>query len=112
MAKNFRGPAGRVVVTAAANRTSGEFVVEQGFHGTVTTTTASGSKYALDIEQREIEIAELSGAAVGQLVYITGANALTLTVGSNRLVGKITKLAGTDSVPTGKQRMLVLHQTA
>lgn len=34
----------------------------------------------------------LAGATVGQAVYITGAGALTLTVGSNKLFGAVTHL--------------------
>jgi predicted RecA/RadA family phage recombinase len=34
----------------------------------------------------------LTGATVGQAVYITGAGALTLTVGTNKLFGAVTHL--------------------
>lgn len=111
MATNERGYGKRVRVTAAANRTSGAFVVEDGFHGLVTVDVTSGDDYALNIEQREFEVTLLSGADRGELVYIDGSNALTLTASTNRLIGKVTRVAGQEGVPSGKMCFLLLPNT-
>lgn len=112
MATNQRGHGKRVRITASAARTSGDFVYEDGFHGVVPVDIANGERGELDISQVEVEVALLSGADPGEGVYITSAGALTLTSGTNRLVGVVTAnpTVEPDVVPAGKMWMLVLPQ--
>src|SRR5213083_2596179 len=107
MANNERGYGRRIRVTAAADRLSGQLVVENGFHGVVSVDALSGTDYALNIEQREFEYAFLTGAVRGSLVYLTSGNVLTLTATSNRLVGKVSGIQGDAGVPTGKMHVLL-----
>ena len=113
MAKNLRGNGSRVVITATAARTSGDFVVEDDFHGTCCSDIADTETGLLDIEQVEIEVDLVATAAVGDSIYMSDATTMTKTVGENRLVGKVTAVTATNAaVPSTKMRMLVLPQVA
>jgi hypothetical protein len=54
----------------------------------------------------QVDNAAISGATKGDPVYITTANALTTTVGTNAKFGRVVELIGDGrSVPTGKVRI-------
>ncbi len=112
MATNHRGHGTRIRFTASATRASNDFVYEDGFHGVCVNDVVNTEVGVLDISQSEIEVDLVSGAAVGDRIYLTPANALTKTVSTNRLVGIVTANPTTapDDVPTGKMWMLVLPQ--
>lgn len=94
-----------VLVTAAANRTLGVPVIEDGMFGFPLATTLSGSQYMLQVAPGEYLIAtdgtNLSTPVAGDLVYCTSGNVLTKTASANRLVGVITRTTGGEGVPTG-----------
>ena len=112
MATNQRGHGKRVVITASAARSAGDIVYEDGFHGVCPNDIENGERGELDISQVEVETALLSGADPGEGVYITSAGALTLTAGTNRLIGVVTAnpTVEPDAVPAGKMWMLILPQ--
>lgn len=112
MATNQRGHGKRVRITASAARTSGDFVYEDGFHGVIPVDIANTERGELDISQVEVEVALLSGADPGEIVYINPAGALTLTASTNRPVGVVTAnpTVEPEAVPAGKMWMLVLPQ--
>jgi hypothetical protein len=83
-------------------------VVEGGFHGICVKDAANTTDFALNIEQREFEIAFITSSVKGSLIYLTSGNVLTLTSGGNRLVGKVTGVQGESGVPTGKMHVLQL----
>lgn len=111
MAKNQRGSGKRVRFVAEANRASGAFVYEDGFHGVVVADVASGATGRLDIEQVEHLVAVPGNPARGTAVYVTPAMALTTTASTNRLVGKVTETPATmPEIAAGSVWMLVLPQ--
>lgn len=112
MATNQRGHGLRVNVTVSADRSSGDFVYEDGFHGVMVNDVEDTEEGVMDIAQVEIELAEVASVAVGSPIYITPAQALTLTASTNRLVGKCTKTDADADVPDGMMWMLVLPQNA
>lgn len=112
MATNQRGHGLRVNVTVSAARSSGDFVYEDGFHGVMVNDAANTAEAVMDIAQVEIEVPEVATVTLGAPIYITPAQALTLTAGTNRLVGKCTKTAADADVPDGMMWMLVLPQNA
>lgn len=116
MALNLReGSAGVVHVTAAAARTSGSVVVEQGWAGVATTDAASGDVYALDCRPGiKYEIDKIGAEAKGDYVYVTAAtSALSLSSGTGkRLFAKVVEAEGgtTYGTPTGKTLIALLPQ--
>lgn len=112
MAKNMVGPGLRVQVTAGANRSSGDFVFEGGFHGVHVNDVASGDLAVLDITEVEIQIPKVSGVAKGNPIYIGNANALSTADTNHRLVGICTEVENVRGVPAGFMRMKVLPQNA
>lgn len=87
MAKNLIYPSNdRVMVTAAAVRTSGQAVRENGWNGVAEVNAAVGDQYVVVVQG----VAEyvLSGVTQGALVYIDASMALTLTATGNTLFGK------------------------
>ena len=103
-AKAYRGTADRVdIYTATAAVTGSVPVVEDGWAGFPVASAAIGEDYVLHVEG-EFEVAFLSGAVVGQIVYITAASgALSLTAGSGkREFGKVTRIQGQLGTATGK----------
>lgn len=111
MAKNQRGSGKRVRFTADANRASGAFVLEDGFHGVVAADVASGARGELDIEQVEHLVPVAGNPAVGTGIYINLAGALTTSATNTRLVGKVTMTpALMPEIPAGSVWMLVLPQ--
>lgn len=112
MATNQRGHGKRVRITASAARSSGDLVYEDGFHGVVPVDIADTERGELDISQVEYEVDLLAGADPGEAVYITTAGALTLTAGTNRLVGFVTAnpTVEPDAVPAGKMWILIAPQ--
>jgi hypothetical protein len=63
------GPDGRVVVIAAAERTDGVPVVEEGWAGIPETSPKSGEPYSLAV-LGEFEIAFITSSKVGDTIYI------------------------------------------
>lgn len=112
MAKNQVGHGNRVRVTATADRTSGDFVLEDGFHGVCVNDIADTEVGVLDISQVEIQVNEVASVAKGSAIYITLAGALSLTATNHRLVGFCTATDAEDGVPSGKMWMLVAAQNA
>ena len=108
MALNLReGSAGVVHVTAAAARTSGSVVVEEGWVGVATTDAASGAVYALDCRPGiKYEIDKIGAEVKGDYVYVTVATgALTLSsAAGKRLFAKVVEAEGGSNygTPTGK----------
>jgi hypothetical protein len=103
---NHRGDLldGRIEVTAAANRTAGVPILEQGWVGVPEVDAAQDAKYTLRISG-VFEITDPGGAATkGGAVYLTEAdNTVSLSGGSGkRLVGRVTRLDDEPGVPTGK----------
>jgi hypothetical protein len=100
--RNKRGFGERVVVVAAAARTSGQAVVEEGFHGFAETDAAINTRYALDISQTEHEIAFVSGAVKGSVIDILETAPFTLTArarsaaltASSRVFGVVSAVPG------------------
>jgi hypothetical protein len=117
MALNLReGSAGVVHVTAAAARTSGTVVVEEGWVGVCTTDAASGAVYALDCRPGiKYEIDKIGAEAKGDYVYVTVAsNALSLSgTTGKRLFAKVVEAEGgtTYGTPTGKTLIALLQQS-
>lgn len=116
MALNLReGSAGVVHVTAAAARTSGSVVVEEGWVGFATTDAASGAVYALDCRPGiKYEITKIGAEAKGDFVYVTvSTGALSLSGGTGKkLFGKVVEAEGglTYGTPTGKSLVALLPQ--
>ena len=52
-----------------------------------------------------VEVAEVSGFAVGDPVYITAANVLTETSAGNTKYGRVTEIEGERGTPTNKVRI-------
>lgn len=108
MAKNRRDSGSkdaRVIVKAAAARTSGVPVVENNIHGVPETDAALNARYALRIEG-EYEIAFIASSVVGDRVDINDTTfALTRVAaggaiaGSTRPFGQVTAVPGNG--PTG-----------
>jgi predicted RecA/RadA family phage recombinase len=104
MALNYRGGSAHpksTVVTAAAARSSGAAVVEQGIAGVAATSAASGVKYALWHSQGEFELPFITGAVKGWRVLInTTTMALTAqapggtVTAPNVLFGVVTAVPG------------------
>jgi hypothetical protein len=122
VALNKRGLGKRINVTAAAARTSGQAVVEQGWAGFAETTTpdpntefsqytAQDMQYVLDTEG-EWEVPFISGAVIGDSVYIgtstfamavVAAQAAAPTIAANAVVllfAKVTAVPG--GLPNGQ----------
>lgn len=104
---NRRGPqpGKRIRIrAAAAARTGGTPVVENGFAGFPETTCAIGETYWLNIggDGAEFEIAFISGAVLGSPVYITDATGvLAITGGTGlRLFGKVSAVPGAGNTGT------------
>lgn len=113
MAKNqISVAAPRIRFTAGGAHNSGDFILQDGFHGVVVNTVANGEVGVLDTSQVEIEVALVSTAAKGDPIYITAAGALSKTSADNRLVGIVTAVASAEGVPANKMWMLVLPQNA
>ena len=77
MATNYRGGSAHpksTIVNAAAPRTSGQAVVEQGIAGFAATSAAAGAKYALWHSQGEFEVPFITGAIKGARVIINGTS--------------------------------------
>lgn len=67
---------------------------------------ANGEKFAMKVKGIvQVASTGITTPAVGNVVYITTANALTSTVGSNAKYGRISEIAGTRGVPTGYVRI-------
>lgn len=100
---NHRGPGDRIEVTAAANRTAGVPVIEQGFVGIPETTVSSGDVYTLRLTG-EFEITDPGSAAVGNPVYLTAAdNTVSLTAAAGkRHVGRVSRISSQKGVGAGK----------
>ena len=105
MATNYRGGSAHpksTIVIAAAPRTSGQAVVEQGFAGFAATSAASGAKYALWHSQGEFEVPFITGAVKGSRVIINGTSfALTQQAAGgaaptapNAVLGVVTAVPG------------------
>jgi predicted RecA/RadA family phage recombinase len=100
---------GRIEVTAAAARTAGVPVIEQGWVGIPEVNAASGEKYTLRIKGI-FEITDPGGAAAkGGEVYLTAAdNTISLTAGAGkRLIGRVYRLDDEPGVPAGKMWFLL-----
>jgi hypothetical protein len=108
MASNLReGSQGVVHVTAAAVRTAGVPVVEQGWAGFPVTNAAIGDVYSLDCRPYiKYEITKIGAEAKGDYVYITVAdNTLSLTAAAGkRLFAKVVEAENgtTYGTPAGK----------
>lgn len=112
MAKNQVGHGNRVRVTATAARTSGDFVLEDGFHGVCVNDIADSEVGVLDISQVEVQVDEVATVAKGGPIYIDVNGDLSLDDTDNRLVGICTATDSEDGVPSGKMWMLVAAQNA
>jgi hypothetical protein len=112
MATNQRGHGMRVRVTVSADRSSGDFVYEDGFHGVIVNDAENTDVAVMDISQVEVELPLVATAAVGDDIYIGNAQALSKVATNHRLVGKVTRIAGDEGVGAGLMWMLVLPQNA
>lgn len=65
---------------------------------------ATSEDFAMKVKG-EVEVAEVSGFAVGDPVYITAANVLTETSGGNTKFGRVTQIEGERGAPTNKVRI-------
>jgi predicted RecA/RadA family phage recombinase len=111
MPKNQVGIGTRVQFVASADRDSGDFVYEDGFHGVVVNDVLDTEIGVLDISVQEIEIDLVGASTRGSRVYITPAGSLTNTASTNRPVGIVTAVVADGvGVASGKMRMLVLPQ--
>lgn len=117
MAKNLRSDGKRILVAYTLAVSSGNFVLQNGFHGVALTTQANGEVGWLNIAPGEAEVTISSGEtwSLGALIYLVGSatvNALTSAASGNRLVGKVSRVYGTGDqnrgVPSGKVHLLVL----
>jgi predicted RecA/RadA family phage recombinase len=101
MAKNYRSTGERVIVVAAAPRTSGTAYVEQNWAGIAQTDAASGARYALRVTG-EFEIPFIASSVKGDQVIINDTTfALTRAAagtaapaGGSRILGKVTAVPG------------------
>lgn len=93
MAETFRSDGKAVDVTATTTVTKGDAVRIDGFNGIAMQDAVSGETIALEIATREHEINIGAGVtgALGAVIYMTSAGALTNTVGSNTPFCKVTK---------------------
>lgn len=81
-----------VVVTAPAGGTvAGLFYLVGGWFGAAFATVEAGLPVSLNIEQAEYESTQVTGAfTAGALLYWdAGTSRFTVTVGTNRLVGRV-----------------------
>lgn len=105
MAKNLiYDRANRVVVVASAARTSGQPLREEGWNGVAMTSAANGE--SLTLVTAGVAEFVLAGVTKGALVYITAANALTLTSAGNTLFGKAVTASASG---TNKFRVAILN---
>lgn len=81
-----------VDVVAAADRTKGTPVIEQGFIGFPSSNAKSGESYALEIAQAEYEFEVPAGvtAEKGDILYMTSDNEITATATGNRAFALVT----------------------
>lgn len=116
MAKNLRGgSAGMVHVVAAAIRTAGTAVVEQGWTGFCVTDAASGATYSLDCRPFvKYEITKIGAEVKGDYVYLTVAdNTLSLVAAvGKKLFAKVVEAEnGTIyGTPAGKTLVAIQPQ--
>jgi hypothetical protein len=83
------------IVNAAAARTSGQAVYEQGIAGFAATSAASGAKYALWHSQGEFEIPFIASSQKGWRVIINNSTfALTSQAAAGSAPGAGTSLFG------------------
>jgi predicted RecA/RadA family phage recombinase len=117
MALNLReGSAGVVHVTAAAARTSGSVVVEEGWVGFATTDAASGAVYALDCRAGiKYEITKVDDESKGDYVYVDPSDhSLSLSSATGLIpFAKVVETEGgiTYGTPTGKTLIALLPQS-
>ncbi len=111
----------RMPVTAAAARTAGVPVIEDGLHGFPVVDAGTGEEYALDIESKVRDIALIASSAVGDIVDMNvttfaltrRARSAAAPVGT-RPVAQVVRLAGnagTNSPTTGRMWVLWYPQT-
>lgn len=100
--KNYRGGGSkyRQVVTAAAPRSGGSPVVEDGFAGMVEVDAASGQRYALR-RDGEFEVPFVSGAQKGHTVYINETSFALTTAAFGTAPGAGTRAFGRVSAVPG-----------
>lgn len=101
--KNYRGGGSkyRQVVTAAAARTGGSAVVEDGFAGIVEVDAATGQRYALR-RDGEFEVPFVTGAQKGHNVLIAATTPFAMTTAAygvaptagTRVLGRVTAVPG------------------
>lgn len=92
MAKNRAGTGKRITATAAADRSSGVPIIEQGWFGFPETNAESGDMYALNVDLVEWEV-DVTGLTidVGDFLYMSAANAFT-TTNTDTLVMKVSEI--------------------
>jgi predicted RecA/RadA family phage recombinase len=104
MAKNYKGTADRIdIFSAGSTFTSGTPRVEGGWAGVPVTSGSTGDRYTMIVDGEFALTAPAGSPAQGDLVYITAADG-TLKFSSttgDRPLGKITRIAGNEGVPTG-----------
>jgi predicted RecA/RadA family phage recombinase len=79
MAKNHRSSGKRIDVVAAAARTSGQLVFEEGLVGVAMTDAATGQSYAIDTEE-VYDVPLVTGAVVGNQALISTDGNNTISV--------------------------------
>lgn len=90
-----------VVVTAPAEGViAGLFYLIGGWFGTAFESGLVGERVALSIAQNEYQSTQIEGSfTVGAALYWNaGTSRFTATVGTNRLVGRVTELIGTTGI--------------
>lgn len=111
--------------TAATTHLHGAPVVYHGFAGiavkqkhvshtegtgdNVQTTIQNGEDFAI-IVKGVVEVPTVSGAAKGDLLYITSGHVLTESSGGNTAFGRVTEVAGERGTATGYQRVDLDHK--
>lgn len=115
---NYRGTGKKVVVTAAAPRTSGQAVVEQQIAGVAETSAASGERYSI-ITEGVFSFPQVASAAVGDLILIDDtdqtvtcvAYGTSITQGS-RLLGTVVAVDQPDSDQTRQSEVQAVSVSA
>lgn len=118
MAKNQRGTAGRVHITAPATATpSGTLVYGNGFHGILVNDAAAGAANSvIDCNPTQYEIPLVATAAKGDIIYVAlDGKTLSKTATNHRAVAIV---CYTDTAPdagrvvaTGNMVVQLLPQT-
>jgi predicted RecA/RadA family phage recombinase len=93
MAETLRSDGKAVDVTLLSTVEKGSVVYLEGFFGITMASGSSGDTVAIEVAQREHEIAVPEGvtAAKGDVLYITNAGVITNTSAGNKAFLKVTQ---------------------